>query len=303
MKNKSIFHFGQKGVYYYKGGTLVEEKTEAAWMLRFLYTSFLGSLLRPLLKMRLIVHVYAWYKSSWFSKKLIKKFIAKHEISMDDFIDPDGGYGSVNDFFIRSLKPGRREIDSDEKSLVSPADGKVLAINLAKRNSVIIKGKSFTVAELFNSVASSSDYEGGTLFVSRLAPYDYHRYHFPIAATPDAPRRISGTYESVNPFVYSVGVQPLSCNERQLTILRNKRCGPIIMVSVGALFVGAIHHILTPREYHEKGDEMGYFSFGGSTLVLAVPPGRVRVRDDIAKHSQGGYETAVCVGESIATFY
>ncbi len=77
--------------------------------------------------------------------------------------------------------------------------------------------------------------------------------------------------ESVNPLVYQAHVQPLTENERQITLLKTKESGTIPFISVGALCVGRISQTYIPEKKYNKGDEMGYFSFGGSTVVVIFP--------------------------------
>ena len=53
---------------------------------------------------------------------------------------------------------------------------------------------------------------------------------------------------------------------------------------------------------YQKGSEMGYFQFGGSTVVLLFPKDTIIPDAQIVKHSKNGYETAVKVRETIATW-
>jgi phosphatidylserine decarboxylase len=70
------------------------------------------------------------------------------------------------------------------------------------------------------------------------------------------------------------------------------------MMEVGALLVGKIvnHHGAAAVT---RGQEKGYFQFGGSTVVLLLKPNTVTVDADILENSAQGIETVVRFGEKI----
>ena len=49
----------------------------------------------------------------------------------------------------------------------------------------------------------------------------------------------------------------------------------------------------------EKGDEMGYFAFGGSTIVILIDKNRISIDSDILENTKNKIETYVKMGESI----
>jgi len=285
-------------VYYFQDNTIVHEQIELQSSLLFFYTSRIGKFLRPLFTKQYLCHLLGWYQDSSFSKRAIAPFIKTHEITMDDFIIPEGGYTSFNDFFCRKLKPGARSIDAHH--IVSPADCKLYIIEDISADSVFfVKQKPFNLAKFLNNPTLAHEYEHGTLIIFRLAPYDYHRFHFPVDCTPSKPQPINGIYESVNPLVYRSGVQPLTENERHLIMLTTEHHGNIAMLSVGALFVGKIIETYTPEVPCKKGDETGYFAFGGSTVVLLFKKNTIKPQQIFLDHSRQGLETAVKMGQAI----
>ena len=142
-------------------------------------------------------------------------------------------------------------------------------------------------------------FDGGALMVFRLAPYHYHRFHFPFDCVPGLARRISGGLDSVNPVVYKNGHMPLLENERILTFLQSERFGSVAMVSVGALAVGRITNLYDHGGKYKKGDEMGYFSFGGSTIVLLFEKDKICINEKILENSTQNIETSVLMGEGL----
>jgi len=75
--------------------------------------------------------------------------------------------------------------------------------------------------------------------------------------------------------------------------------GDILLSPVGATMVGTIIETYTPNTPVEKGDEMGYFTFGGSTVVMLVDPQHFTIDADLLKNTKNGIETAVVMGEKI----
>jgi len=288
-------------VYYYtEDNKLVEEKIELRSALLFLYTSRLGKFLRPCFNKKYLCSLLGAYKNSWLSKHAIEPFIKKHAIDMNDFIVPEAGYTSFNDFFCRKLKPSARPLDTNPNVIVSPADCKLFIVDNISTNTVFfVKQKPFNLEKFLNSKKLAQEFEHGTLMIFRLAPYDYHRFHFPVDCIPSAPIPINGIYESVNPLVYKSGVQPLTENERHLTLLKTPYHDTIAMLSVGALFVGKIVETYTPEQAYKKGDETGYFAFGGSTIVLLFKKNTIKPLQKFLDHSHQGLETAVKMGQAI----
>jgi len=145
----------------------------------------------------------------------------------------------------------------------------------------------------------ASLYEGGTLMLFRLAPYDYHRFHFPFNCVPYEPKILNGRYYSVHPFVYQAGFQPLLENERHLIRLKTKEFSDVAMVLIGAMCVGKIVETYKADSECNKGDEVGYFAFGGSSMVLLFKPETVIVDEKLLQHSLEGFETEVKFGQSV----
>jgi phosphatidylserine decarboxylase len=292
-KNKNNF-------YYAVSGELVHEKTECFNWLKFIYINPIGNLVRFILNKKFISIFYGFLQKSKLSKRKIKPFIKKHNINMNEFETPSGGYQSFNDFFIRKLKTGARFIDQDPAIIVSPADSKLFVIpHLSDETIFFVKNKKFNLESLLKHKELAQRYVGGTIMVFRLAPYDYHRYHFPFDCQPSSPKLIHGLYDSVNPIVYKAGYQPLTENERQLIMLKTDKFFDVAMVCVGAMMVGKIKQTYTPNKQYKKGDEVGYFEFGGSSLILLFKSGLVVPKEVFINNSLQGFETEVKMGQAV----
>lgn len=289
---------------YIDQGKKVIEKTEAQALLAYIYTSFLGRVIRLVIRSRIASWLFGKYQSSHWSRKKIDKFIQKHSIKMQDFIVPQEGYSSFNDFFCRSLVQGSRQIDPDPRAFLSPADAKCWAIQeITSQASFFVKQKEFSLFSLLQDQEQAKYYEGGSLLVLRLAPYDYHRFHAPVSGFFSGARSINGVLESVNPIVFKNNCMPLLENERQVIAVEAKdfNCN-LLMIPVGAMFVGKIKYTANLPGFLNKADEVGFFEFGGSSLVLLLPRGVLRVRADLAAYTARGFEVAVKMGESLGVF-
>jgi len=106
---------------------------------------------------------------------------------------------------------------------------------------VQIKGSTFSLPELLQDDALAKRYAGGSFVVVRLAPVDYHRFHFPVAGTPGECRLISGRYYSVSPVALARMARVYCRNKRTVTELRSVGFGKVLFLDVGATFVGSMH--------------------------------------------------------------
>ncbi len=282
-------------------GNIHQERIESQQLLVFLYSSLVGKVLRPLFNGKLACLVYGWVQQTFFSKKKIESFVKKYSINMDDFSVPEGGFTSFNDFFIRQLRPGARTIDSDPATVVSPADSKLFVVqNISIDSFFHVKNKRFILKNFLKDEILAKKYIGGTLLLFRLSPCDYHRFHFPFDAQPSAAICVKGNYDSVNPIVYKNGLIPLLKNNRVLIVLETEQFSDVLLVPVGAMLVGKIISTYTVGEKGKKGDEMGYFSFGGSSIVLLFKKGIIKPLDFICDHSKRNLETQVLMGQAVA---
>lgn len=260
--------------------------------------------LRWAMRTKKLAQLNGAFANSVLSKKNIIPFINQYSIAMEEFVLSPEQYSSFNHFFTRELKPQARVIPQDPRAFISPADSKLLVVpNITSTESFVVKNTGFTMQEFIGATIDSRPYEDGILMIFRLAPYDYHRYHFPISCTPTPAITIEGVLETVNPIAYYNGCNALCLNERHLTqLFTEKSEHPIVAVSVGAMFVGAIKEVYPANTAVSKGDEMGYFEFGGSTLVLVVPKGVLELDPVFIEHSKNNYETEVKMGDVIGRF-
>jgi phosphatidylserine decarboxylase len=278
-------------------GALETEQIPSEAMLRWLYHSFSGACCRVgLCHCRLGSRLIGWSQNRAFSRGRIAAFAQAFGIDPDEAELPLAHYPSFNAFFSRRLRADARPFDPDPDTLCSPADGKVLVFPQVQPPAAVpVKGAAVEPTSLLSEAAAAAPFAGGACLVVRLAPPDYHRFHFPAAGTAGPSRRVRGQYHSVNPIALARVAGVLSRNVRTVTRLDLDRFGAVAYVEVGALAVGSIVQTSHPGPVR-RGQEKGYFQFGGSTLVLLFRAGSVTFDDDLVRDSAQGLENQVRAG-------
>ncbi len=266
---------------------------------------------------RFISRAMGLYQDSAYSTKAIPTFIENYQIPMQEFEEKK--YSSFNDFFIRKFKPGLRPFSSDPGVFSAGAEARYLALeNMTLDCHFPVKGIRINLEALLGSADTATSFVGGTCLIARLCPVDYHRYHFgtncSMSKLGTSFKKIHGDYHSVNPVALKARPDLLIRNERHLTLLESELFGTHAMIEVGALGVGKIIQsafdssdiILTQENTKktlkfDKGQEKGYFLFGGSTVIWLFQAGSIRLSDDLIKNSAAGLETWVPLGDKIGS--
>jgi len=251
-------------------------------------------LLHSFIKRDWFSHLSGLLKRSPISRREIPGFILRYDIDETESEFPAAAYRSLDAFFARKLKPESRPIDRGPLQLVAPAEGRVLAFADVPGGRLEIKGCTVDIDDL---VGGLSGFRPGAVFVIRLAPCDYHRFHFPADGQASSPVRIGQRLHSVHPIALTAGARSFR-NKRVVSMISGTICGRMLQVEVGALTIGSIVQTYE-RGPVKKGEEKGFFHFGGSTVVLLTEPGRVIPDEDLLDSTAQGLETLVKVGTRI----
>ncbi|MDR1458396.1 MAG: archaetidylserine decarboxylase [Puniceicoccales bacterium] len=271
--------------------------------LKWLYYNPVGELtLNLLVKRKIASAIFGIYMRSSRSKRRIVQFLEKYDIGTTSFENDINDFASFDDFFSRKLKKSARPIVTEDGHIISSCDGRHLVIqNSNALPQFFAKGQKFDIYSLLLDKQLYDHFRDGMIVISRLSPVDYHRFHFPCNCIPTRYHRINGSYFSVNPIVTKNFLKIFFQNKREITILDTKDIGLIAMVEIGATFVGSIHQSFNLNERYFVGQEKGYFSFGGSTIITIFENNSVRFSDDIVENSKDGMETYVLMGDSMGT--
>ncbi|CAF0925907.1 unnamed protein product [Adineta ricciae] len=238
------------------------------------------------------------------SRKHIPGFVKMYQIDLTELLEPNiSMYFTFNEFFYRKLKPDARPIADrhDPDVVVSAADCRLITFdNISEATRIWVKGQQFSLRYLFEDEVLAKEFEGGSIAIFRLAPVDYHRFHSPIQGTiGEQMKKISGTYYTVNPVAIQEQLDVLTQNQRTVITINSEHFEKVAFVAIGALLVGSVNFTVAPGQTVEKGDELGYFAYGGSTIVVVFKAGMVRWDDDLHHNSNNCMETLVRMGERI----
>jgi phosphatidylserine decarboxylase len=241
------------------------------------------------------------------SRSEIQKFIEFHHLDMSEVLRPVEEFKNFNEFFYRELKPEARPASApdDPHIIVSPADCRCVVFNsVDTAQKVWIKGREFSIKRLLGDAYPEDvkRFETGALGIFRLAPQDYHRFHVPVDGVLGKPKLVAGEYYTVNPMAIRSALDVYGENVRVVVPIDSAVHGRVMVVCVGAMMVGST--VITRREGEQvkRAEELGYFKFGGSTIVLLFEEGKMQFDDDLVENSKGALETLVS-GHRILTCY
>ena len=161
-----------------------------------------------------------------------------------------------------------------------------------------VKGAWLNLESLLASKTMSQTYANGSAMIVRLAPYDYHRFHFPVNGEANDARTIKGEYHSVHPIALGKVPDVFCRNKRNVTELFSDNFGRIAYIEVGAITVGSIVQTYIPGMV-TKGQEKGYFQYGGSTIILLFEPNAIAFDEDLIRDSEQNIEVSVLAGSQI----
>lgn len=278
-------------IQYYNRETnsYVTEKEYQEKLLSFLYTTVIGRILLKLIVARpWFSRLRSYYQNSKKSKKDIEPFIREYNIDISPY---DGKWECFNDFFTR-----KRNYDNlyNADTFVAIADSKLSVYPIDDHLCLRVKNSVYTLDEIVAHQIDLNMFKNGTVLIFRLSVDDYHRYVYPDDGELVNQYKVKGELHTVRPI--SEKYRVYSRNTRVINEMSTKNFGKIVQVEVGALLVGCIHNNASKR--FKKLDEKGYFSYGGSTVILFVND-TIAIDEDIIQQSRSGFETKVTIGEKI----
>jgi phosphatidylserine decarboxylase len=237
-------------------------------------------------------------KGGTMTTRLIRWFVGKYNVNMDEAVNPDiRSYASFNEFFTRPLRPDARPLANAD--FICPVDGAISQFGAIEDHQIFqAKGHTFSTAELVGGDASlAAHFQHGSFANLYLSPKDYHRLHMPCDGRLTRMIYVPGKLFSVNPTT-ARGVPGLFArNERVVCVFESPEHGPFVLVLVGATIVGSMatvwHGVVNPKrtgavaEWNyldqqivlKKGEEMGRFLLG-STIVMLFQPNTIRFNPD-----------------------
>lgn len=266
--------------------------------LRFLYKTVPGRVILKILVQPQISQMTGKFLSMGISRCMIPYYIRKHHIDMSDIRIPEGGFSSFNEFFTR-----KRYIQCPYVSraqVISPCDGFLTAVRIDQHICFEIKHTGYSLRSLLRDEKLAKAFEGGTVLIFRLTPANYHRYCYPVNGNVVASRKIKGKLHCVRPVALEA-VPVFVQNSREYQVLKSESYGTVVQMEIGALLVGRIanHKEFRKGSPVRKGEEKGYFEFGGSTIVLLFQKDAIHLKESLFDGQNSHREIAVRLGEII----
>lgn len=280
--------------------TLEQEKVYGAGYIEWLYRPTWGKrVVQFFFIHRFVSWLYGLWQDSHLSRRKIEPFVKLFQIPMADYVQTD--YASFNDFFIREFRPLKRPFCISPQAFPAFCEGRYVVFDHVVESQMFpVKGGFLSAAQLMGSYEKAKPFIGGGCIIARLCPVDYHRFHFPDAGFCDDSYRIPGVFHSVNPIALRQHPSIFVSNERHVSILTCKHFGQLAYIEVGALMVGKIIQTHLTNRSFGKGEQKGYFHFGGSTVIVLSEPGKLSFDPDLLHQTAKGRETLVKLGDQIA---
>ena len=229
---------------------------------KFLYATAPGRLLLKGFMQPWVRKTASWFLYTPCSKVLIKSYIKKNDIKMDEYIPKK--YKSFADFFAREKV--QHQFDRDKNVLISPCDGWLSVYPIEKDMSFQIKDSWYQLNDLISDDDIAKQFQDGLCLIIRLCASDYHHFCY-----------IDDCYHYHEKFIEGKlhSVQPIACekypvyrlNRRKWSMMDTENFGTVVQVEIGALLVGGMAHEKTNVRV-SRGDEMGHFELCGSTIAL-----------------------------------
>ena len=277
--------------------------------IRFLYCSVAGQKIGNLFTNKYFSKAYGAFQDLPISHRKVRPFIDKFDIPINDYepgslkaLDPRDSYRTFNEFFIRKFKLGKRSFVTDPNRMPAFAEARYVGFDaIDEKKHYPVKGHYLLAKDLIGNEQVAKMFDGGPLLIARLCPVDYHRYHYPDNGKVLDHFRVPGAYDSVNPLALRYKNQIFIKNERYVSILQTENFGKLAYIEVGAICVGKIVQSHRWDKSFMRGEEKGYFLFGGSTVILVGEKGAWKPSRDITENTSHGIETYLQLGQEVAT--
>jgi len=275
-----------------------EEKVYGDKFIRFLYENRVGGFFSTLLCKAPISVIFGKMQDAPASADKIPDFIKNYEIAIDDYETET--YKNFNQFFIRRFKVGKRNFETNPKIMPAFCEARYFGYeSITNETKYPVKGRHLLANELVANPIWGQCFEGGPLVIARLCPVDYHRFHFPDNGKVLDHYKVRGDYHSVNPIALKKLPTIFTNNVREVTILETENFGKLAYIEVGAMCVGKIVQSHTTPTF-KRGDEKGYFLFGGSTVVVLGEKDKWKPSSEILEKSRDGIEVYLKLGAPLS---
>jgi phosphatidylserine decarboxylase precursor len=208
------------------------------------------------------------------SKDLIPRFINRMGINTADLERDPSSFKSLNAFFARQVDLKKRLLEEHPRNIASPGDGLILIYqNTAKAKKYYIKGRNFSLPALFDYKEEYiQPVKGGSMVIVRLQPHDIHRFYAPLKGKMGTPYWTGTRLHTVkSDIVARSDVDVFTENSRVIIPFHETSIGRYFLTAISAPLINSIVLHQSPGDEIKHGQELGYFQYGGSSIVLSFP--------------------------------
>ncbi len=255
----------------------------------------------------IFVEVYGSLMNSSESANNLYSFTHDKTFSIEDFSIPPGGFNTFNTFFSRYIKPGKRPIGAPTFPYESPSAGNPLAGNppmdhdtvhknmcddrvitvpadsvyqgnwpISKDSIITVtkRNKKYSIRDLLKGSQYANEFKGGLFTHSYLTVFTYHRYHVPVRGKVLETKVIAGrVFANVikkenGDLSATDGTGYQFKQDRGLLVIDSPIVGLVALLPIGMDFISSVNFSVDVGDYLNKGDEFGYFLFGGSDMIM-----------------------------------
>jgi phosphatidylserine decarboxylase len=226
----------------------------------------------------------------------LQSFIDNPAYRIEDYIVGPGGWHTYNQFLARQLKPGKMPIDSlcDDSVIVSPADSEFCGQWLIDEASAItVKGTSYSISELLEGSELRNRFNGGIFTHSFLAITDYHRFHMPVSGRIQEVKIVQGNTwvtEQKQPdgSIANIDDVGFQFNHTRGYVTIDSPAGMVAVIPVGMGHISSVIINASVGDRLVKGDEFGYFAFGGSDIIMLFEKDKATLSAERGRHYRKG---------------
>lgn len=222
---------------------------------------------------------------------------------IDDYMKAPSGWLTFNQFFARHVRPGKRPIDGlwDDSVVVSAADSVFHGEwDIDEDSQITVKGVEWSIHQLLDGSPFQDRFTGGMYMHSYLSAHDYHRFHVPVRGVVREVRNIPGRVILDVIKKEDGSLDMTDGNTYQFTqarglIIIESPLGLVAVLPIGMGQVSSVNLTAQVGATLAKGEEFGYFTFGGSDIIIMFEANKVKVTAQVGTHYKQGKEVAIAV--------
>lgn len=224
--------------------------------------------------------------------------IEKEDYNLPDPAAPDGGFKSFNDFFSRTLKDQAKSrpqtMPERDYIIAAPTDCIMNSIPMtitdADTKIPTKLNQALNISEMLDGSPYAEKFVGGTAVSCVLMPNTYHHYHSPVSGQVVESRIIRDAFYGYDDFpkwvpkngnvgYYGTDFSQFENFQRGYFIVDTGKFGHVAMIPVGLDTISSIQFLEQFQDIEQpvpvtRGDQLGYFLYGGSLFIMVFEPGR-----------------------------